>query len=328
LHAPADYIEIYRGKYDEGWDALAIRRLAGLKEREIVPAGIVEFAPNFMTMPWEELSREDQRRHARDMEVYAAMVDYMDMSIGRLFDYLRENGLYDNTLVVFMSDNGANGAHATAYPGNRDGTYLATFDNTLENRGLENSFIDMGPGWAQAVSAPFRLFKSFTSQGGIKAPMIVKAPGGNSGPGLWNHSFVHVTDILPTLLDVAAAAYPDELAGRVLRKPIGRSIVPILDGTAGSIRDQDDGIGYELFEMKAYVRGDWKLLRLPEPFGSGEWALYDLAQDPGEIHDVADDHPGVKASMIEAWREYAETNDVVDHRGMFDELYRKAYGGN
>jgi len=328
LHAPADYVEKYRGKYEAGWDALAAQRLAGLKELGLVPADLAEFPPNFMVKPWESLSAEDRQKHARDMEVYAAMVDYMDMSIGRLFDYLRENELYDNTLIVFISDNGANGAQATAYPGNLDGAYLATFDNTLENRGLENSFIDMGPGWAQAVSAPFRLFKSFTSQGGIKAPMIVKAPGERPAAGQWNHSFVHVTDILPTLLEVAAATYPDERDGRPLRTPIGRSIIPILEGAAGSTRGQDDGVGYELFEMKAYIRGDWKLLRLPEPFGSGEWALYDLARDPGEIHDVSDDYPEVKASMIEGWQEYAERNDVFDHRGMFDALYRKAYGAD
>lgn len=328
LHAPAEYIEKYRGKYDEGWDALAMRRLAGLEELGLVPAGVAEFPPNFMTTPWDELSAEEQQKYARDMEVYAAMVDYMDMSIGRLFQYLQENGLYDDTLIVFISDNGANGAHATAYPGNRDGTYLATFDNSLENRGLKNSFIDMGPGWAQAVSAPFRLFKSFTSQGGIKAPMIVKVPDGKPGTGQWNHSFVHVTDLLPTFLEVAAATYPSELEGRRVRQPIGKSIMPILNGAAGSIRGQDDGVGYELFEMKAYIRGDWKLLRLPEPFGSGEWALYNLAEDPGEIHDVSDDRPEVTASMIEAWQEYAETNDVFDHRGVFDELYRKAYGTN
>jgi arylsulfatase len=326
LHAPAEYIEKYRGKYDEGWDVLATERRAGLEGLGLIPAGLAEFAPNFMTTPWGGLSTEDQRKYARDMEVYAAMVDYVDMSIGRLFDYLRENGLYDDTLIVFISDNGANGAHATAYPGNRDGAYLASFDNTLENRGLENSFVDMGPGWAQAVSTPFRLFKSFTSQGGIKAPMIVKAAGERSATGEWNHSFIHVTDILPTFLEVASATYPDELDGLPLRTSIGRSIMPILNSVAGSIRGQDSGVGYELFEMKAYIRGDWKLLRLPEPFGSGEWALYKLTEDPGEVHDVSNDYPEVRASMIEAWQEYAETNDVFDHRGVFDELYRKAYG--
>jgi arylsulfatase len=259
------------------------------------------------------------------MEVYAAMVEYMDMSIGRLLAYLRDHDLYENTLIIFFSDNGANGAHTTAYPGNADGSYLATFNNDLENRGLPNSFIDMGPGWAQACSAPFRLFKSFTTQGGIKVPLIVKFPGKMSDGGQWNHSFLHVTDIMPTALEIAEATYPETLGGRVLKQPIGISIVPLLRGSLKNLR-RDAGVGYELFEMKAYIREGWKLLRLPEPFGTGSWQLYNLAQDPGEIHDVSDDHPDVKAEMAKAWKQYAEDNDVFDHKGHFDAIYRMVYG--
>lgn len=325
LHAPADYIAKYNGKYDDGWDELAQRRLASLKQLGLVAAGVDEFPPNFMKRPWDALDDEEKRIHARDMEVYAAMVDYMDVSIGRLFDYLRDNGLYDNTLILFFSDNGANGAPATAYPGNRGGEYLASFDNSLENRGLQSSFIDQGPSWAQASSAPFRLFKSFTTQGGIKSPLIVKLPGTNAAAGQWSHAFVHVTDVLPTFLEVAGAAYPRELDGQPIRPSIGTSMVPLLEGAKESIHE-GEGLGYELFEMKAYLRDDWKLLRLPEPFGTGAWQLYNLKEDPGEIHDVSDDHPEVKAAMIEAWQQYAEENDVFDHQGMFDALYRKAYG--
>jgi arylsulfatase len=325
LHAPAEYIEKYSGKYDEGWDALALQRLASLKDVGLVPGGVDEFPANFMVRRWETLSGDEKRRHARDMEVYAAMVDYMDMSIGRLFEYLRANGLYDDTLIVFFSDNGANGAHARAYPGNADGSYLATFDNELENRGLPSSFVDMGPGWARASSAPFRLFKSFTTQGGIKSPLIAKLPGEMAARGRWSHAFLHVTDIMPTLLEVAVATYPETLEGRAVKQPIGRSMMPILSGAQENIRD-DEGVGYELFEMKAYIRGKWKLLRLPEPFGSGTWRLYDLDEDPGEIRDVSDDHPDVKAAMIEAWQQYAEKNEVFDHKGRFDALYRKVYG--
>jgi arylsulfatase len=325
LHAPAEYIAKYEGKYDDGWDALALRRLTSLKKLGLVPAEVDEFPANFMTRKWETLSADEKRKHARDMEVYAAMVEYMDMSIGRLFEYLKANALYDNTLIVFFSDNGANGAPATAYPGNADGSYLATFSNELENRGLPNSFVDMGPGWARASSAPFRLFKSFTTQGGIKSPLIAKMPGEMAVRGQWNHTFLHVTDIMPTLLEVAAATYPETLEGRAIKQPIGRSVMPILSGAQEGIRD-DEGVGYELFEMKAYIRGKWKLLRLPEPFGSGTWHLYDLDEDPGEIRDVSDDHPDVKAAMIEAWQQYAEENEVFDHKGRFDALYRKAYG--
>jgi arylsulfatase len=325
LHAPAEYVAKYGGTYDDGWDALARKRLASLQELGLVPGDISEFPPNFMTQAWDDLPAEQKAVHARDMEVYAAMVEYMDMSIGRLFEYLREVGLYDNTLIVFFSDNGANGAHATAYPGNADGSYLATFDNTLENRGLPGSFIDMGPNWAQASSAPFRFFKSFTTQGGIRSPLIAKFPGPMTAAGQWSDAFLHVTDLMPTFLEIAGATYPQTIEGRAIRPPIGRSMLPVLNGSRESVRD-DEGVGYELFEMRAYLQNEWKLLRLPEPFGTGGWELYNLAVDPGEIHDVSAENPDVKAALAEAWERYAEANDVVDHQGRFDAAYRAAYG--
>ena len=325
LHAPAEYIEKHRGQFDAGWDVLRLERLESLKTLGLIPQDLTDLPSNALVQPWESLSPEQQEEAVRDMEVYAAMVDYMDMSIGRVFDYLRENDLYDSTLVVFFSDNGANGAPARAYPGNADGAYLGSFDNELENRGLANSFIDMGPGWAQAVSSPFRLYKSFTSEGGIKAPLIVKMPGDVAGKGTWNHSFLHVTDIMPTLLEVAGATYPETVNGKAVKPPIGESILPILRAEEDSIH-ANEGMGYELFEMKAYIQDEWKVLRLPAPFGSGEWTLHNLKDDPGEMHDLSGEHPDKKAELLSAWQEYVERNEVFDHKGRFDALYRKAYG--
>jgi arylsulfatase len=134
-------------------------------------------------------------------------------------------------------------------------------------------------------------------------------------------------DIMPTFIELAGTTYPETVNGRAVKQPIGRSMMPILRGAAESIRE-DEGVGYELFEMKAYIQGDWKLLRLPEPFGTGGWQLYDLGNDPGEIHDLSANHPEVKAELIEAWQQYAEANEVFDHKGRFDALYRKAYGAD
>jgi len=302
-----------------------MQRLENLKKLGIVSPELKELPANPLVQQWEALSDEHKEEFARDMEVYAAMVDYMDMSIGRLFKYLKQSGLYDNTLIVFFSDNGANGAPASAYPGNGDGKYLSSFNNKTENRGLVNSFIDMGPGWAQAVSSPFRLYKSFTSEGGIKSPLIVKAPGDMASKGAWNHSFLHVSDIMPTFLEIAAASYPETVNGKAVRKPIGKSIVPILTGEADKIH-LNEGMGYELFEMKAYIKDEWKILRLPVPFGSGDWALYNLSEDPGEMNDLSDQNPQKKAELLEAWEQYARDNEVFDHKGRFDAFFRKAYG--
>jgi arylsulfatase len=258
------------------------------------------------------------------MEVYAGMLEYLDMSIGRVFDYLKKEGMYENTLIIFMSDNGANGATATLYPGNEDGKYLSTFDNSIENRGLKNSYIETGPGWAQASSAPFRFFKSFASEGGIKVPLIIKMPGSTTNAGQWNNGFIHVTDIMPTVLEIAGAKYPDNYNGNTIHPLIGESIIPVLKGDSVTVHT-NDGYGWELFEMKAYIKGDWKLLRLPQPFGTGNWELYELKNDPAETTDLSAEYPEIKAQLIEEWNKYAQHNEVYDHKGHFDALYRKNY---
>ena len=206
LHAPKEYIEKYKGKFDMGWDSLWVERLTNLKALGVVSKDVNKFSKNPQIPAWESLPQEIRDGFARDMEVYAGMLEYMDMSIGRVFNYLKQEGMYDNTLIIFMSDNGANGATASLYPGNEDGKYVSTFDNSPGNRGLKNSYIETGPGWAQASSAPFRYFKSFASEGGIKVPLIVKMPGNTTNRGQWNHGFIHVTDIMPTILEIAGAS--------------------------------------------------------------------------------------------------------------------------
>lgn len=323
LHAPKEYIDKYKGKFDMGWDSLWVQRLNNLKVLGIVPQD-VKSVTNPSIPKWNTLPKEHQQEYARDMEVYAAMLDYMDMSIGRVFEYLKKSGMYDNTLIVFMSDNGANGAMATSYPGNGDGKYLSSFDNSLENRGLKGSYIETGPGWAQASSAPFRYFKTFTTEGGIRAPLIIKMPAQVAGAGTWNKNFIHVTDIMPTILEITGTAYPEVYNGNKIHALVGKSMLPTLTNTSVDIHPQD-GMGYELFEMKAYIKGNWKILRLPMPMGTGEWQLFDLAKDPGETTDLSAQYPDIKEQLIKLWMEYAKQNEVYDHQGHYDSLYRKNF---
>lgn len=324
LHAPDEYIQKYKGKFDSGWDELWKLRLANLKKLGIVSKDLNQFSNNPAIPKWETLTKQQQAEAAKDMEVYAAMLDYMDMSIGRVFDYLKKEGLYDNTLVIFMSDNGANGATAGTYPGNEDGKYHASFDNSIENRGRINSYVETGPGWAQASSAPFRFFKTFTTEGGIRAPLLVKMPGKTKNSGQWNKSFVHVTDIMPTILELTGASYPESYKGNKIHPYIGKSILPILNGTATTVHE-NDGQGWELFEMKAYVQGNWKLLRLPKPMGTGTWELYNIANDPAETTDLSDKNPEIKKELIRKWEQYAKENEVYDHKGHFDTLYQRSF---
>lgn len=323
LHVPKEYIEKYKGKFDMGWDSLAALRIENLTALGIVPAD-VKYVKNPAIPAWNTLPEEMRHELARDMEVYAGMLEYMDMSIGRMLDYLKQSGLYDNTLIIFMSDNGANGAMATGYPGNEDGKYLSTFDNSMDNKGLINSYVEAGPGWAQASTLPFRFFKGFVTEGGIHAPLMIKMPGTSAQGGSWKNAFIHVSDIMPTLLQVAGASYPEKHNDHIIHPLIGRSMLPLLHGETETMHT-DDGIGYELFEMKAYIKGDWKLLRLPVPFGTGNWELYNIANDPGETTDLSDQHPDIKSALIEAWNNYTIQNEVYDHKGHYDSVYRSIY---
>lgn len=324
LHAPKEYIEKYKGKFDMGWDSLWVERLNNLKALGIVPIELGNFSKNQAIPEWEKLNDENKKAFARDMEIYAAMLDYMDMSIGRVFEYLKTEGLYDNTMIVFMSDNGANGATANTYPGNEDGVYFASFNNKTDNRGLQNSYAEAGPGWAQASTSPFRFFKSFTTEGGIRAPLIIKMPGIMKKSGSWNRSFIHVTDILPTILEITEVKYPEQFKGKNIHTYIGKSITSILKGDSVSVRTTE-GMGWELFEMKAYISGNWKILRLPKPMGTGEWQLYDIEKDPAETTDLSAQFPEIKEQLIQGWNEYAKRNEVHDHQGHFDSLYFQSF---
>jgi len=311
LHAPREYIEKYAGKYDNGWDALREERFERLKTLGIVPQAARAYPRLANVQAWDDMSVQQRRERARDMEVYAAMIDYMDEQIARVFDQLKESGEYDNTLILFFSDNGANGAMPTAYPGQTE-EHLNSFDNSLENRGLVNSFIEPGPGWAQASMSPSRMFKAFTSEGGIRSPLLVKLPGQATNAGTMNHSFFHVRDIMPTLLDAAGIPPALEIGQRTVLPMHGKSVLDLFAGQSQTAYAGADEVGYELFGLKAYFTGDWKILWMPQPFGTGEWELFDLREDPAELNDLSASHPDRLTAMIAAWEQYRIDNGVLD----------------
>ena len=311
LHAPKEFIDKYHGMYDSGWDELRQQRLRALKELGIVPAA-AEASPRIGTVSaWSELPEEERANAARDMEVYAAMIDYMDEQILRILDYLREIGEYDNTMIVFFSDNGANGAVRMAYPGQTE-EYLSAFDNSLANRGLPGSYVEMGSGWAQASMSPGRMFKAFTSEGGIRSPMIVKLPGSMTNAGSMSKSFIHVRDLMPTVLDIADVSHSAEFEGRDVLPLQGQSVLDYFSGEANTPYAGAAQVGYELFGLKAFFDGDWKILQMPPPFASGEWELYNLAEDPAESNNLSSEYPERVDAMVELWEQYKADNLVLD----------------
>ena len=291
LQAPEETIAKYRGRYDAGPDALREERLAALNKSGCVGPDVAAHPVVPDTEPeWSELTADERALSARSMEVYAAMVDRMDHNIGKVIDYLTETGELDNTVVIFLSDNGAEGAILESLPilgGAIAAEIEKNWDNRLDNAGAANSFIWYGPRWAQAATAPSRLHKAFTTEGGIRVVGFVTWPGFDRQQQIGT-AFSTVMDIAPTLLELAGVAHPgDEYHGREVAPIRGRSLLPYLSGDAESVHEDTSGTGWELFGRYAIRQGDWKAIHLPEPYGPGDWQLYDLSADPGEINDLA-----------------------------------------
>ncbi len=306
LHAPKEYIDKYKGTYDAGFDVLRSARYQRLKELGLVSEDAEMFPWN--GVKWEDLSEEEQRITAREMEVYAAMIDYMDNQISRIINWLEESGKMDNTMIVFISDNGANGGLFDNYPGQTK-EYMNSFDNSLDNIGLPNSLTDMGPNWASASMSPYRLFKSFTTEGGIKAPCVIKMPKSIETDEKMIQSFAHISDLAPTFLELANVSHPSE-QNDAIPAMMGNSLNPLLTGQVSAVH-AGEGIGYELHGRRAYFKDEWKIVNLSAPFGNGDWQLYNLQDDPTEINDLSNEHPEKREELITGWNEYSDHVGIV-----------------
>ncbi|WP_380878456.1 sulfatase-like hydrolase/transferase [Sphingomonas sp. DBB INV C78] len=322
LQAPDAEIAKYKGRYDDGPDAVRERRLARLKELGLVALD-VEAHPVVTDAPeWDELSDEDRAASARAMEVYAAMVDRIDQNVGRVVQWLKRTGQFDNTVILFLSDNGAEGAIVEAMPiiGPVFAKLIAEHcDNSLENAGRPGSYIWYGPRWAQASTAPSRLVKTYTTEGGIRVPAFIRYPGGQRA-GQISGEFATAMDVAPTFLELAGVAHPGtryrdrEIAG--LR---GRSLANWLHGKADRIHPPGTSTGWELFGRRAIRRDHWKAVYVPDAHGRSRWQLYDLALDPGEIDDLANAYPAKLAELLALWDRYvAETGVVEEAISIFD----------
>jgi len=299
---PAPWRDRYQGRYDQGYDAIRNQRIARMKAIGILDAESTVF-PRLPSVPaWADLPAEDQRDSARRMELYAAMVEHMDANIGTLIGYLKTNGLYDNTQIIFLSDNGPEGTIMNMGP---------PWDNSrTEDWGGKGTFIQYGPAWAQVGAGPLRMFKGFLSEGGIRTPLII-AGSGVEGSGRISDAFTHVMDVPATILDMAGVDHPRTYLGEPVAALQGKSLGPVLSNRESEIRGASEWFGWELFGNRAIRQGDWKLLWMCEPFGTGEWQLYDLKVDPGETKDLASERPELREELAAHWEEYVKRNNVV-----------------
>lgn len=319
LQAPQEYIEHYKGVYDGGPEVLRDQRLQRLKDMGLVPKDVVPHPVLAEeTTAWKDLPPGDKAKSCRAMEVFAAMVECIDTNVGKVVDYLEVTGQLDNTFVCFMSDNGAEGAAYEAYPivqGNMMTHLKKYYNNSLDNLGNFDSFIWYGPQWAQASTAPSRLYKAFTTEGGIRVPFVAKMPTGFEFPvekGGISHKFATVMDLAPTILEMAGVQHPAPIyQGREVVSMRGKSMVPWMQGKQDGIHEQEFIQGWETCGRAACRMGDWKIVFIPKPKGPEKWQLYNLANDKGEVRDLAEEYPEKMKELLKLWDQYVLEVGVI-----------------
>lgn len=306
LQAPTEVIDKYRGVYDVGYDVVRERRFAEQQKRGLFSSSLEPPTRPSYVKPWIKLSDDERTYHARNMEIYAAMVDYMDTSIGRIVNYLREIGQLDNSIIVFISDNGAeHWDHSSAPPS--IGKFAAKFDNSLQNMGREGSFLLYGSEWAHVSNTPFSRYKGTTYEGGIRSPAIIYWPS-KIAQGQLSQALIHSTDWFPTFAELAEAE---------IKEVSGKSLVALLTGTVDSVRNKNEAVGFEVWGKRGIVTNDFKLVSSGKPNQIVDWELYDLKADPSERYDLTALQPKTYKTLLKFWDEYVANNNVILPEGPF-----------
>jgi arylsulfatase len=360
LQAPDEYINRYKGWYDVGYDVIRKRRLAKQKALGISPSDFtpnpglpevltpapatanngkpsaryinartyndpsyVDYGAGFVNKKWNSLSAAEKKTQARYYEIYAAQIENLDHNIGRLIQHLKDIGEYDNTFIVFHSDNGAEGSPISAA---QETINQANYDKLGRDYDRNTQYVQIGRRWAEVSASPLKLYKATTGEGGVSAPAIVHLPGQTATlPPL--RDFAHLIDSTPTLLALAGVSPPSEPApplidgngvnqnkgkvvydGRYVYPIIGSSLLGRLEGTSsGPLHTEPVG---EEFNGQTYLHsGSYKALWLPPPaLGpvDGHWQLYNVDQDRGEVHDLSAERPEVLNDLIQKWNTYLD----------------------
>ncbi len=314
LQAPRETIEKYAHVYDIGWDQLREDRFLRMKKLGLVDRD--QTLPPMDNVPaWDRLSPEEQQYEARKMAIYAAMVDNLDTNIARLVQALKDTGEYDNTIIIFMSDNGTDPYDRLQRPIFRDWV-ARNYNNSYDNIGNGNSYVFYGPGWAQAGSVLHKYYKFLPSEGGMHVPAIMRIPGGLDD-GRTLDAFMSVLDITPTLLDIAGAQHPGKTyKGRKIHVPTGHTLLPYLTGKTDVVYQRDEPVAFELFGHASVFAGPWKAVKLQKPWGNGDWSLYNLAEDPGEQTNVSNRHADKLEILLTAFEGYSIRNGIVAERNL------------
>jgi arylsulfatase A-like enzyme len=314
VQAPREVTDSYNGVYDQGW-----HQLRKMRHQRAIALGLIAPDTALAEMPassqdWGNLSPRDRALYARAMQVQAAMLESMDSHIGRFVEYLDGRGELDNTLFIVTSDNGPEPSYPLDISGMKTWMSFNGYNHRLDNLGEKGSMVAIGPEWASASASPLNMFKFYAAEGGIRVPLIIAGP--NIESQNWQPAMVMVTDIAPTVLDYLEVKDQHKEAVAIT----GRSMMPLLEGSATEIYADDEAIGMEVSGNSALIKGDYKLSRNSPPHGDNIWRLYNLAADPGESQDLRALQPEKFDLMMEDYNKYASEFGVIPLLAGFDYL--------
>ncbi len=311
LHAPQEDIDAYRGKYDQGWDAVRDARMKRLETMGIVRGGLSprqprtkprwNLKPNELAkqigpgeapwaVSWRSLTPAQRSFQAKKMEIHAAMIHRMDREIGRVIDRLKAMGEWENTVTLFVSDNGASAEQIIRGDGH----------DKRARMGDGDSYLCLGPGWSTASNTPFRYHKSWVHEGGIATPWIMHWPAGIKSHGALRHTPCHLVDIVPTMLDLAGQKRDPEWRGRNRPPLAGVSLAPAL---RRDVEVRRECIFFRHIGHRALRMGKWKLVSVHR----GKWELYDMEADRTELHNLATRYPARVRRMASIWERHHDT---------------------
>jgi arylsulfatase A-like enzyme len=326
FQAPPEFVDKYDKIYSAGWEKIREQRFEKQKE--------LGFWPSNMTLPkripvnqaWDSLTKDQQSYAARVLAVHAAMIEEMDKNIGKVIQYLKDSGQYDNTFILFTSDNGTSEPVEMADFRFMSGVDLESakanyhlVNNSLANLGNPTSDFNYGP-WGQIVAAsPYSGYKGFFYEGGITVPLLIKGPkstlssGNASGTNIVK-SYVRVLDITPTILELANVSHPSTYNGRDVSPMIGKSLTGLLEGKVDKVYQTDEPLAAELFNNTVVRMGDWMVIH-NQYDKDGVWNLYNLANDIGQNTNLAEQHPDIVQKLKAVYEKYAKEVGVIIPRG-------------
>ncbi len=303
LQVDKKYWKKYKGLYDDGYEKLRERRLVSLKKAGIIPKNAISPPSHVRVMPWDSLSKQEQRKEARKMELYAGMVDNLDHNIGRLMKHLKDIGEYKNTLFVFMSDNGA--ANRDFINDDRFTNLKEYYNDDFDNMGNANSYISYGPQWAEAGSSPFRYYKDFATEGGTNTTMIICGPNVNRKNEI-HHGFTSLLDLAPTFYEMANVSYPKAYQGNKVYPLKGNSLIPFVSGKSNEIHDSTYVFALEHYGNAMLRKGNWKITNFTRPFKIDNFALYNLSNDIGEQINLKELEKEKYAELLNEWIKFSD----------------------